>query len=274
MIKNRVVKISKEDNNFQRFEVIKRNRNKRHKYKEFFVEGVRNINEAIKNKWEISSFIYSGEKELSGWAKSILSNVKESLQYQLPNHLMDKLSGKIDTSELLAIVKMKANDLSRIKLTKNPLIVVMDRPSNKGNLGTLIRSCDALGANGLIITGHGVDLYDPETIAASVGTFFSLPVLNLPSHKELYEWIQSLKSQYPNFQIIGTSAHGDKIINKCDFQRPTVLLLGNETFGLSRNYKEISDLLVGIPMDGVASSMNVSCAASIVLYEIKRQRSL
>lgn len=66
MIKNRVVKISKEDNNFQRFEVIKRNRNKRHKYKEFFFEGVRNINEAIKNKWEISSFIYSGEKELSG----------------------------------------------------------------------------------------------------------------------------------------------------------------------------------------------------------------
>ncbi len=274
MIKNRVIKISKEDNDFQHFEVIKRNRNKRHKHKEFFVEGVRNINEAIRNKWEISSFIYSGENELSGWAKSILSNVKVSLQYQLPNHLMDKLSRKTDTSELLAIVKMKTNDLSRIKLTKNPLIVVMDRPSNKGNLGTLIRSCDALGANGLIITGHAVDLYDPETIASSVGTFFSLPVLSLPSHKELYEWIQSLKSQYPNFQIIGTSAHGDKIINQCDFLKPTVLLLGNETLGLSKNYKEISDLLVKIPMDGVASSLNVSCAASIVLYEIKRQRSL
>lgn len=275
MIKNRVVKISKEDNDFQHFEVIKRNRNKRHKHKEFFVEGVRNINEAIRNKWEISSFIYSGENELSVWAKSILSNVKVSFQYELPNHLMDKLSRKMDTSELLAIVKMKTNDLSRIKLTKkNPLIVVMDRPSNKGNLGTLIRSCDALGANGLIITGHGVDLYDPETIASSVGTFFSFPVLNLPSHKELYEWIQSLKSQHPNFQIIGTSAHGNKIINQCDFLKPTVLLLGNETLGLSRNYKEISDLLVEIPMDGVASSMNVSCAASIVLYEIKRQRSL
>lgn len=118
MIKNRVVKISKEDNNFQHFEVIKRSRNKRHKHKEFFVEGVRNINEAVRNKWEISSFIYSGENELSGWAKSILSDVKVNFQYQLPNHLMDKLSRKTDTSELLAIVKMKTNDLSRIKQLK------------------------------------------------------------------------------------------------------------------------------------------------------------
>lgn len=272
MIKNKLIKVTKEDNYFQHFEVIKRNRNKRYKHKEFFVEGVRNINEAIENNWKISSFIYSGEKELSSWAKDILCNIKVDALYQLSNNLMDKLSEKEDTSELLAIVKMKSDDVDRIKLTENPLIVVIDRPSNKGNLGTLIRSCDALGANGLIITGHAVDLYDPETIVSSVGTFFSIPVLRLHSYEELYDWIQSLKNQYPNFQIIGTSAHGDKIVNQCDFLKPTVLVLGNETVGLSRNYKDISDLIVEIPIDGVASSLNVSCAATVMLYEIKRQR--
>lgn len=274
MIKNKVIKVIKEDNYFQHFEVIKRNRNKRYKHEEFFVEGVQNINEAIRNNWEISSFIYSGEKELSRWAKDILCNFEVDALYQLSNHLMEKLSEKEDTSELLAIVKMKSDDLNRIKLTENPLIVVIDRPSNKGNLGTLIRSCNSLGANGLIVTGHAVDLYDPNTISSSVGTIFTLPAIRLRSHKEVYEWIQSLKSTYPNFQIIGTSSRGDKIVNQCNFLKPTVLILGNETVGLSKNYKDITDLIVEIPIDGTTSSLNVSCAASIILYEIKRQRYL
>lgn len=274
MIKNKVIKVIKEDNYFQHFEVIKRNRNKRYKHEEFFVEGVQNINEAIRNNWEISSFIYSGEKELSSWAKDILCNFEVDALYQLSNHLMEKLSEKEDTSELLAIVKMKSDDLNRIKLTENPLIVVIDRPSNKGNLGTLIRSCNSLGANGLIVTGHAVDLYDPNTISSSVGTIFTLPAIRLRSHKEVYEWIQSLKSTYPNFQIIGTSSRGDKIVNQCNFLKPTVLILGNETVGLSKNYKDITDLIVEIPIDGTTSSLNVSCAASIILYEIKRQRYL
>jgi len=274
VVRNKIIEVKKEDNNFQRFEVIKRNRNKRHKYGEFFVEGVRNINEAIRNDWEISTFLYSGERDLSNWARDILDNVKVEALYKMTDELMDKLSGKEDTSELLAIVKMKPDEFERFKISENLLIVVIDRPSNRGNLGTLIRSCDALGVDGLIMTGHSVDLYDPETIVSSVGTFFSLPVLRLESHKELYEWVQDQKSAGVDFQIIGTSAQADYPVNKCDFTKPTVLLLGNETVGLSRSYKEIADAMVEIPIDGVASSLNVSCAASIVMYEIKRQRYL
>jgi TrmH family RNA methyltransferase len=274
VVRNKIIEVIKEDNNFQRFEVIKRNRNKRHKYGEFFVEGVRNINEAIRNDWEISAFLYSGERDLSNWARDKLDNVKVEALYKMTDELMDKLSGKEDTSELLAIVKMKPDEFERFKISENPLIFVIDRPSNRGNLGTLIRSCDALGVDGLIMTGHSVDLYDPETIVSSVGTFFSLPVLRLDSHKELYEWVQDQKSGGVDFQIIGTSAQADYPVNKCNFKKTTVLLLGNETVGLSRSYKEIADAMVEIPINGVASSLNVSCAASIVLYEIKRQRYL
>ena len=274
MIKGKAIKVTKENSNFQHFEVLKRNRNKRYKHGEFFVEGVRNINEAIRNGWEISSFLYSGEERLSGWAREILENVKTDALFELSQNLMDKLSGKEDTSELLAIVKMKDDSFSRIKLNKSPLIVVIDRPSNRGNLGTLIRSCDALNCNGLIMTGHAVDLYDPETIISSVGTFFSLPTLRLPSYKEVYDWVQGLKGHYPDLQVVGTSAGGDRLINQCDFTKPTILLLGNETVGLSRNFKDMCDVMTRVPIDGVASSLNVSCAASIMLYEINRQRHL
>ncbi len=269
-----MVKVIKEDNDFQHFEVIKRNRNKRYKYKEFFIEGVNNINQAIRNNWQISSFLYSSDQRLSDWARNILNNVHADSIYELTPALMEKLSDKTDTSELIAIGKMKEDKFSRLKLKEKPLILVFDRPSNKGNLGTLIRSCDAFGCDGLIITGHAIDLYNPETIVSSVGAFFSLPILRLLSYKEVYHWVLSLKNSYPDIQIVGTSARGESYINGCDFQKPTVLLIGNETIGLSKNYVEIADSMIRIPISGVASSLNVSCAASIVLYEIARQRVL
>lgn len=271
--KNSVIKVEKEDNHFQYFEVLKRNRNKRHKSREFFVEGVRNINEAIRNGWEIRSFLYGGGRRLSDWAGKILNSVKTDEVYELTKDLMDKLSNKEDASEIIAIVKMKEDCLQRIRLSENPLVIVFDRPSNHGNLGTMIRSCDAFTCDGLIMTGHAVDLYDPETIASSVGTFFSLPVLRLPSCKEVYNWIQSLKPRYPEIQIVGTSAKGEYCVDQCDFSKPTVLLVGNETIGLSNHYIEISDHMVKIPISGVASSLNVSCAASVVMYEVRRQRA-
>ena len=146
---------------YQKFEVLKTNRNKRHKYNEFFIEGVRNINEAVKNNWAISSFIYNGDKTLSDWAGKILNSVQTDVNYELSADLMADISSKEDTSELLAIVRMREDDLSALKLSENPLLVLFDRPSNKGNLGTIIRSCDSFGIDGLIITGHAVDLYDP-----------------------------------------------------------------------------------------------------------------
>ena len=86
--------------------------------------------------------------------------------------------------------------------------------------------------------------------------------------------MDTLRDKYPDLQIIGTSANTETFIDQCDFKKPTVLLMGNETVGLSKGYKELCDQMVKIPIGGSASSLNVACAASIMLYEITRQRSL
>lgn len=143
---------------YQRFEVLKTNRNKRYAYGEFWIEGVRNINEARKNGWEFSSLLFSREKPLSHWAEETLQGVRTRVNYELPLSLMRELSGKEDTSELLAIGKMRKDSFEELRLSPTPLLALFDRPSNRGNLGTILRSCDALGVNGLILTGHGVDL--------------------------------------------------------------------------------------------------------------------
>lgn len=147
------IKIFSKNNIFQKFVVLKTNRNKRYRYNEFLVEGVRSLNEAVKNNWKIKSFLYD-RNNLSGWAEEMINKVKTDINYCLSSELMEELSGKEDTSELMAVIEMREDKLDHVMLSDNPFIVLFDRPSNKGNLGTMIRSCDALGADMLIITGH------------------------------------------------------------------------------------------------------------------------
>lgn len=272
----KVSKIYSKNAAYQKFEVLKSNRNKRYKYNEFLVEGVRNINEAIRNHWEITSFIYSGENKLSDWAKNILANVKTEVNYELTSQLMQDISSKEDTSELLAIVKMRDDDVSLLYDTKNPLIAVFDRPSNKGNLGTIIRSCDSFGIDGLIITGHAVDLYDPNVVTSSMGSFFNVPVFRVSDNKTLFDFFDKMKNKFQDFQIVGTTAHKETSIFQVDFTVPTAFMIGNETDGLNKTFKQCCDVLMTIPMSekSSASSFNVGCAATVFFYEAIRQRSL
>ena len=274
--KTGIFRISTENNYFQHFEVLKNNRNKRLRYGEFFVEGVRNINEAIKNGWHIKSYLYSGDKPLSDWATNILDRFTGGVCFELTEPLISKLSDKEDTSELIAILEMPPDDITDIDDDENLILVVFDRPSNKGNLGTVIRSCDALGVNGLIVTGHAVDLYDPEVIRASTGSFFKLPMVRIPSFNEVTTYVGQLKNRYARLRVVGTSEKGEIDIFKYDFTGPVVLLLGNEAEGLSWNYEQMCDAMVRIPMnpDSSASSMNVACATSVFLYEVIRQRNI
>lgn len=266
-------KVFTKNNIFQKFEVLKTNRNKRYRYNEFLVEGVRSLNEAVKNNWKIKSFLYDKDR-LSDWAQDMIHKVNTDMNFCLTSELMKELSGKEDTSELMAVIEMREDKLDNVILSENPFIVLFDRPSNKGNLGTMIRSCDALGADMLIITGHSVDLYDTDVVVSAMGSFFNLPVIRISDNKELFEYIQKLKNRYPDFVTIGTTAHNENPVYSADLTSPLMLMMGNETMGLNRAFKEYCDLLCTIPMSekSYATSFNVSCAASILMYEITRQR--
>ncbi|HZR44280.1 MAG TPA: RNA methyltransferase [Ktedonobacteraceae bacterium] len=267
-----IVKVRSENNDFQYAETLRRNREKRHKHREFFVEGVRPINQAIKYQWHIRAFLYSRERKLSDWAENILRHSQADVHYELPFALLEKLSNKEETSELIALVTMPEDDLSRIAVKEDLLVVIFDRPASPGNLGTIIRSCDALNADGMIITGHSVDLYDPETIRATTGSFFAFPVVRVPSPRELIPWLASLRKSIGSVQIVGSDEKAEIDIAEHDFTQPTLLVVGNETWGMSTAYQELCDVIVKIPIQGSASSLNVACATSILLYEIDRQR--
>lgn len=277
-----IIKIYSKNAVYQKFETLKSNRNKRHKYGEFIIEGVKNINAAIKNKWKINHFLYSSEVALSDWAKNLLDQIKTEANYDLKRELMSEFSGKENASEIIAIAKIKKEEilLSKaqfiIDLPKNPIFILLDRPSNKGNLGAIIRSCDAFGVNGLIVTGHAVDIYDPDVISASMGSFFNLPFIRLENNVQIDGFISSIRKLRPNLQTVGTTSHNQTDIFNINLTVPVIFFIGNEADGLNKYLTEASDCFATIPMDNTseATSFNVSCALTVMLYEAVRQRKI
>ena len=281
----KVQKILSKDAAYQKLEVLKTNRNKRYRYGEFLVEGVRNINEAVARDWEIVSWVYAARRQLSDWAKNLLHAVPTSVNLELAPALMDEISGKEDASEMLAVVKMKDDadrdtawflDALQLSADRPPLLALFDRPSNRGNLGTIIRSLDALGADGLILTGHGVDLYDPDVVVSTMGSFFALPVVRIPRHDALAALFEAIREKWGDLQVLGTTAHARTALWQVDLKKPTVFMIGCETDGLSEGLKPLCTEMITIPMaeTSYASSFNVACAATVMFYEAVKQRSL
>ena len=265
-----------ENATFQVLSALKHNRSKRRKQRSFLVEGVRLINELYKSSWHVKALLYTGDKPLSNWAQDILKRDRADIHYELSTELMAKLSAKNQASELLCLVEMK--DLSFETLASAhtdapPLIVVCDRLSNPGNLGTIIRSCDAFGASGLIVTGHAADLYDPKTLAATAGSFFAVPSLWLESHKDVLPFLEQLREKYGRVQVIGSSAQASTTLYDLDYRGASIFLIGNEEKGLSQSYQSLATQSVTIPMmSKAATSLNAAVAASIMLAEARRQK--
>ena len=251
---------------------LKRDRRKRWRHREFFVEGVRSINRAMEEGWGIKTLLYSRERGLSRWAEQILRSCPTAACLDLATDLLAELSDKEESSEILGVVAMPENDPARIPVAPGLLTVVADRPASPGNLGALLRSCDVFGVHGLLITGHACDLYDPQVVRASAGSLFSVPAVRLASHRELWAWLAASRAKVGEIRIVGSSAHAAERLTDCDFGSSTVLVLGNESRGLSAAYREHCDAVVSIPMRGKATSLNLTSAASILLYEIRRRR--
>jgi TrmH family RNA methyltransferase len=182
---------------------------------------------------------------------------------ELSGELMREL-GEKDEQELIAVVGLPEDRLDRIQQRDDLLVVVFDRPATPGNIGTLIRSADAFGAHGVIVTGHAADPYDPRAVRASTGSLFAVPVVRVPSHREVLAWSTG--------RIVATDEHGTTDVADADLTGPTVVLIGNETTGLSAAWRAAADEIVRIPITGAASSLNAASAGTVVLYEAARQR--
>jgi len=271
-----VLRVSSRNARFQQWESLLGNRGKRQRAREFLVQGVRPITLAARYGWRFRALVYDAGHPLSSWAENMLRDADaDTVRVAMAPGLLAELGEKSEGSpELVAVVEMPDDDLDRITAGPGFLGLVLDRPVSPGNIGSMIRSADAFGADGIIVAGHAADVYDPRTVRASTGSLFARPVVRAPSHREVAAWVAAQRARGCPMVIAGTDEHGDRDLFDVDFTQPTMLVVGNETAGLSNAWRELCDQMVRIPMTGAASSLNAANAATAVLYEITRQRIL
>ncbi|GGL89815.1 MULTISPECIES: TrmH family RNA methyltransferase [Micromonospora] len=269
----RTLRITTRNATFQQWQALLTNRTKRQRAGEFLVQGVRPISLAVRHGWPVRTLLCPDRVALSRWAGDLLDTV-DATRAVLAPELLRELGGKDeDAPELLAVVELPADRLDRIPTGPDPLVLAFDRPTTPGNIGTMVRSADAFGAAGVIVTGHAADPYDPKAVRASTGSLFAVPVVRVPSHREALEWVASARTAGVEVTVVGTDESGDVDIAGADLTGPTLVAVGNETHGLSAAWRQSCDRMVRIPISGSASSLNAATAATVALYEATRQRA-
>jgi TrmH family RNA methyltransferase len=205
----------------------------------FLVEGIHHVGEAISAGWDVDSVLYAPDLLTSDFARKLIAHL--SLEAQpVSAQVIESLADKENPQGIVAVVHQKQTQFSSLSSLRTCVALVA--PQDPGNVGTILRTMDATGAEALFLLEGGVELYHPTVIRSSMGTIFWKPVLQA-SFDEFVSWTRGRK-----FQLIGTSAHGDVEYQTLNPDVPWVLVLGNEQKGLSLEQSKACDVTVSLPM--------------------------
>ena len=169
-------------------------------------------------------------------------------------------------SGLAAVVRIMPYALDSVPVDANTVLVVLHQVSNSGNLGAILRTADAVGAGGVIVLGTATDLYAPAAVKASRGALFTVPCVRVRDAREFLEWARTHA-----LRLVTTSGAAAQEFWHADLHPPLALVFGNEGEGLPRELLQAGEAM-RIPMTGQVDSLNLACAASVLLYEVKRQQ--
>ena len=187
--------------------------------------------------------------------------------YEVPDFLLDKLAYRDRPEGLIATMRMREHRLEDLPLRSDGFYLVAEAVEKPGNLGSILRSADAAGVDGLIVCDKRTDIYNPNVIRASTGALFAVP-LAVTETAELLPWLRKNK-----IQIVATSPHSEPLYTETDLTGNIASAVCTEQVGLSDEWLKEADIGVRIPMLGRIDSLNVATATTILLYEAARQRN-
>lgn len=232
----------------------------------FLVEGIHHVGEVVEAGWDVREILYAPDTLSSRFAHDLISrlNAERSgaqttcVPQPVTPQVMESLADKENPHGILAIVRQKRTRLN--ELEKITQAVALVSPQDPGNVGTILRTMDAVGTDALFLLDGGVEMYHPSVVRASMGTLFWKTVVQT-SFDEFVQWAHD-----EGMQLIGTSARGDVEYHTLVPHVPWALVLGNEQKGLSPEQTKACDVTVSLPMQGRVSSLNLSVAAGVLLY--------
>ncbi|NLB67714.1 MAG: RNA methyltransferase [Bacteroidales bacterium] len=229
----------------------------------FVVEGARELSRAIEAGFVPHSIFYC-----SKYIERVdLPKVVEGTEvFEVSADLYDKIAYRGGTEGVIALIRMEPLVLEKITLSDNPLVIVVESLEKPGNLGAILRSADACGADCVLVCDPLADVFNPNVIRASTGACFSVKCACCTS-EEAYQWLSTR-----NIFIITTQLQDYSLYYDIDLREAVAIVFGREDRGLSDFWKERSNAKIRIPMAGICDSLNVSVSVAVICFEALRQR--
>jgi len=237
----------------------------------FAVEGVRSLEEAIRSGVRFRAVFFTDADDAASQRlkQRLLDQIGNKVEtYVVPAKLFHEAVTTDSPQGVAALVHGKEATLDNILRSQPALLVVAAGLQDPGNLGTILRSAEAFGAGGVVLTEGTVSIYNPKTVRATAGSIFRLPVVNA----KLADLIPYFREK--KIKLFATSSHKGTPIHKAPLREPSALFIGNEGAGLPRDIMARMDATLNIAQVRPVESLNAGVAASIILYEAARQRSL
>jgi TrmH family RNA methyltransferase len=227
----------------------------------FVVEGLRELRHCVSKGYEIDSLFFCRALLIES-----IDDLLVAPSYEVTEQVYEKIAYRGSTEGVIGVMRMKHQSLEGLLLKEHPLLVVLESVEKPGNLGAVLRSADAAGADAVIVCDPLTDLYNPNLIRASIGALFTVPTVAVSSEA----CIRFLKER--GIRILTAQLQDSELYYDTDMTCGTAIVMGTEATGLTNQWREAADAHIRIPMLGQLDSLNVSVSAAILLFEAVRQR--
>lgn len=243
------------------------NKKHREENRQFFVEGVKLIQEAIKEGVSISFLLFSDDFDYNEFIMQSEESIDHINTFRLSGRIFNDISDCSTPQGLIAVINRKDNSISDLLCKDEFFLVILDEVRDPGNVGTIIRTLDAAGSDGLVLLGGCADPYSPKTIRSTMGSIFRVPVHEIDDSKEFFANLKKLGTHI----MVGHVKGEDLFAWKGGHER-IALVVGNESNGVKEDILRIATSTVTIPMSGKTDSLNAATAAGLMAYEIYRKK--
>lgn len=235
----------------------------------FLIEGIAHVRQALDHRAELERIFYCPEllRSESALAAIEVTEAQGTEVTLLGRESFESIVERDHPSGLGAVAVMQRRELSELKPSPTATIVGLVDIGNPGNLGSIIRTVDAVGGQAVIVMGESTDEYHPQAVKASMGTLFSVPVYRCAAPQDLIEW-----GARAGLAVVTTSVRAPQSLWDVQLPDAAVYLFGSEAQGLTPEILAAGQLSVSMPMEGAASSLNLAVAVGVVLYEVRRRR--
>ena len=233
----------------------------------FLIDGVREISRALDAGIEVDEAFVCDALCTSAAAREVVSRLAETNCAGVTSEVFEKVCFGERNDGVVVVAKTPVRSLDQLKLPKRPLVAVLEGLEKPGNVGAILRTADGAGVDAVIVAGGGTDLFNPNTIRASLGTVFAANVCTAT----VAETIETLRVW--KLPIIATRPDAKLLYSEVDYCAGAAIVLGSEAEGLTADWEQQDVRGARLPMQGIADSLNVSATAAILFYEAQRQRT-